>query len=147
MSTSDNKKHNATLSKEAFEVGTRFLEYLAQNSSQQVGKVTNDENSNLRGFFLKKNKPWTDKTHNRYRCNSFKRVECRYLVLSAMASPLSLFRYRFSVLCTRRALAHMRAFCYLVELASGPNHPELSNAYHRMGRAYQDLGSAIMALR
>ncbi|CAN0520112.1 unnamed protein product, partial [Ectocarpus sp. 12 AP-2014] len=48
---------------------------------------------------------------------------------------------------SRRALAHMRAFCYLVELTAGPNHPELSNAYHRMGRAYQDLGSAIMALR
>ncbi|CAM9821839.1 unnamed protein product, partial [Ectocarpus sp. 13 AM-2016] len=46
-----------------------------------------------------------------------------------------------------KALAHMRAFCYLVELTAGPNHPELSNAYHRMGRAYQDLGSAIMALR
>ncbi|CAN0120777.1 unnamed protein product [Hapterophycus canaliculatus] len=46
-----------------------------------------------------------------------------------------------------RALAHMRAFCFLVELAAGPSHPELSNAYHRMGRAYQDLGSAIMALR
>lgn len=46
-----------------------------------------------------------------------------------------------------RALAHMRAFCYLVELAAGPHHPELSSAYHNMGRAYQDLGSAIMALR
>lgn len=41
----------------------------------------------------------------------------------------------------------MRAFCYLVELAAGPHHPELSSAYHNMGRAYQDLGSAIMALR
>ncbi|CAM9346713.1 unnamed protein product [Ectocarpus sp. 6 AP-2014] len=40
----------------------------------------------------------------------------------------------------------MRAFCYLVELTAAPNHQELSNAYHRMGKAYQDLGSAIMAL-
>ncbi|CBJ34157.1 hypothetical protein Esi_1144_0002 [Ectocarpus siliculosus] len=41
----------------------------------------------------------------------------------------------------------MRAFCYLVELTAAPNHRELSNAYHRMGKAYQDLGSRIMALR
>lgn len=41
----------------------------------------------------------------------------------------------------------MRAYCYLVELTAGPNHPELANGYHRMGRAYQDVGSVMMALR
>ncbi|CAN0441153.1 unnamed protein product [Laminaria digitata] len=41
----------------------------------------------------------------------------------------------------------MRAFCYLVELTAGPHHPELSSGYHLMGRVYQDVGSAIMALR
>lgn len=46
-----------------------------------------------------------------------------------------------------RALAHMRAFCYLVELTAGPNHPELAAGYHRMGRAYQEVGSVMMALR
>ncbi|CAN0073846.1 unnamed protein product, partial [Sphacelaria rigidula] len=46
-----------------------------------------------------------------------------------------------------RALAHMRAFCYLVELTAGPHHPELASGYHRMGRAYQEIGSVMMALR
>lgn len=47
----------------------------------------------------------------------------------------------------RRALAHMRAFCYLLELTAGPNHPDLANGYHRMGKAYQDVGCGMMALR
>lgn len=46
-----------------------------------------------------------------------------------------------------RALAHMRAFCYLVELTAGPHHPELASGYHKMGRAYQEVGSVMMALR
>ncbi|CAM9312088.1 unnamed protein product [Choristocarpus tenellus] len=46
-----------------------------------------------------------------------------------------------------RALSHMQAFCYLLELTSGPNHPEVAAGYHRMGRSYQEVGHVIMALR
>ncbi|CAN0118297.1 unnamed protein product, partial [Discosporangium mesarthrocarpum] len=45
-----------------------------------------------------------------------------------------------------KGLAHMRAFCYLLEVTCGPHHPELATGYHRMGRNYQEVGHVIMAL-
>ncbi|CAM9103094.1 unnamed protein product [Phaeothamnion confervicola] len=46
-----------------------------------------------------------------------------------------------------KAIVHLRALCYLVALMAGPNHPELSAAYYRMGQAYQEIGHMPMAMR
>ena len=46
-----------------------------------------------------------------------------------------------------KALAHGSAFCYLIELLAGPNHPDICVAYQHMGKLYYDVGFAEMSQR
>ena len=46
-----------------------------------------------------------------------------------------------------RAVKHLRAAIYLMELLGGPNHVEISNAYHKVGTVYHGMGDLRTALK
>jgi protein TIF31 len=46
-----------------------------------------------------------------------------------------------------KAVKHIRAAIYLMELMGGPNHAELSNAYHKVGTVYHGVSDLQTALR
>eukprot|EP00934_Nitzschia_sp_Nitz4_P006538 Nitzschia sp. Nitz4//scaffold3_size479765//48133//52644//NITZ4_000019-RA/size479765-processed-gene-0.47-mRNA-1//1//CDS//3329550515//6528//frame0 len=46
-----------------------------------------------------------------------------------------------------RAVKHLRAAIYLMELLGGPHHVEISNAYHKVGTVYHGLGDFVTALK
>jgi protein TIF31 len=46
-----------------------------------------------------------------------------------------------------RAIKHLRAAIYLMELLGGPNHVEISNAYHKAGTVYHGIGDMETALK
>jgi protein TIF31 len=46
-----------------------------------------------------------------------------------------------------KAIKHIRAAIYLMELMGGKNHVELSNAYHKVGTVYQGVNDLVTALR
>lgn len=46
-----------------------------------------------------------------------------------------------------KAVKHLRAAIYLMELLGGPNHVEISNAYHKVGTVYHGIGDLDTALK
>jgi len=48
---------------------------------------------------------------------------------------------------TDKAICHLKAYVYLVELVAGPRHPEITSAYQRMGLIFQEIGNLGMAMK
>jgi protein TIF31 len=46
-----------------------------------------------------------------------------------------------------KAVKHLRAAIYLMEMLGGPHHVELSNAYHKVGTVYHGISDLVTALR
>ena len=46
-----------------------------------------------------------------------------------------------------KAVKHIRAAIYLMELMGGPRHVEISNAYHKVGTVYHGIGDLVTSLK
>ncbi len=64
-----------------------------------------------------------------------------------IGTHLVIFQMLVSSGQVQRAVKHLRAAIYLMELLGGPNHVELSNAYHKVGTVYHGIGDLDTALK
>jgi len=64
-----------------------------------------------------------------------------------IGSHLVIFQMYLSAGQLSKAVKHVRAAAYLMELMGGPHHVELSNAYHKLGTVYHSGNDLATALR
>jgi tetratricopeptide (TPR) repeat protein len=65
----------------------------------------------------------------------------------AMSTHLTLFQMLLADGQGERAVKHLRAAMYLMEILAGPHYVEHSNVYHRLGTLYHNIGDEITAMR
>jgi protein TIF31 len=64
-----------------------------------------------------------------------------------ISAHLVLFQMLLSAGQQARAVKHLRAAIYLMEILGGPRNIELSNAYHKLGTLYHGVNDLVTALR
>lgn len=65
----------------------------------------------------------------------------------AMNTHVSLFQMLLTDGRGEKAVKHLRAAMYLMEVLAGPRYVEHSNNYHRLGSLYHTVGDGITAMR
>lgn len=64
-----------------------------------------------------------------------------------IGAHLVIFQMLLSAGQVSKAIKHLRAAIYLMELLGGPHHVELPNAYHKVGTMYHGVNDMATALR